>query len=424
MTIQIARSRRLPKAFPAMGRGGRVGVWALLAILGAFQASGALAATPEMVLVAPAQAATAGKEAVFGLLITNPAKEPAAVSLPDAPRGRLQVGGACFLATLRWLEPPAETLLTVPPEGFQRLNLAVVVPPEAVGHVTLELEELAVAPVIFAMELPSPEMAPPLAAGDTVCQDETQQIEKVVHSRMQPYAENLSFYQPMYFLLGVDPEESKFQLSFKYQLLSSSGSLAQTWPWVTGFHFGYTQTSFWDLEGDSEPFDDTSYKPELFFASPNLETGLPWMSVLKIQTGLQHESNGRGGLESRSTNYLYLKPTFIVGSGLPYALTVSPRIWAYVRNDDGTNADLHDYRGYFDLELKLGQADGYMISSVLRWADEGPSVQADLTYPIGKLFSDNLDLYLHAQYFRGYAESLLNYDQETEAFRLGVAIVR
>jgi phospholipase A1 len=419
MAAHLPRSTRLPKAARTAGAFG-----ALALILGLLLASEAPAATPDMVLVPPVQGVTAGQEAVFGLLITNAEQEPAMVILPDPLRGRLLVGETCYLTTPRLVEGPAEAPLTVPPGGFRRLNLAVVVPPEAGGHVTLKLEALDVAPVIFAMGMPSPSLAARVTAGETVCEEETQRIEGIVHSRMQPYAANLSFYQPMYFLVGASPDESKFQLSFKYQLLSSEGSLARAWPWVTGFHFGYTQTSYWDLESDSEPFDDTSYKPELFFTSPNLDTGLPWMSVLKIQTGLQHESNGLGGEDSRSTNYLYLKPIFIVGSGQPYALTVAPRFWAYVGNDDDTNRDLDDYRGYFDLELRLGRAEGFMVSSLLRWADEGPSVQADVTYPIGKLFSDNLDLYLQAQYFRGYAESLLRYEEETEAFRLGVAIVR
>lgn len=396
-----------------------MGIAALL--VGLLLAVPAPAAPPDLVLVPPAREAAAGREAVFTLLVTNAGKEPVVVALPEPLQGRLRAGEACFLTTLRRLESSGERVLSVPPGGFRQIPLAVAVPADAQGFVSLELEEIGAPPVVFASAGPPAAPPPP---GEAVCEEETQRMEGIVHNRLQPYAANLSSYQPIYFLVGADPSESKFQLSFKYQLLNSEGSLARMWPWVTGLHFGYTQTSFWDLEGDSEPFDDTSYKPEIFFASPNLDIDLPGVSVFKIQTGYQHESNGRGGDDSRSTNHLYLKPIFIVGSGRPYALTVSPRVWAYVNNDDSTNPDLYDYRGYFDLEMKLGAAEGFLVSGLLRWADEGPSVQADLSYPIGKLLSDNLDLYLQAQYFRGYAESLLNYDEHSESFRLGVAIVR
>jgi outer membrane phospholipase A len=35
-----------------------------------------------------------------------------------------------------------------------------------------------------------------------------------------------------------------------------------------------------------------------------------------------------------------------------------------------------------------------------------------------------LDVYLHAQFFSGYAENLLSYDQRDDVFRLGFSIVR
>jgi len=36
----------------------------------------------------------------------------------------------------------------------------------------------------------------------------------------------------------------------------------------------------------------------------------------------------------------------------------------------------------------------------------------------------NVGLYLYAQYFLGYGESLLNYNERTSAFRLGFALFR
>ncbi len=86
----------------------------------------------------------------------------------------------------------------------------------------------------------------------------------------QPYMANISAYEPIYFLVGADPSESKFQFSFKYRFFNATGTLTQRHPWIGGFHFGYTQTSFWDLESGSFPFEDSSYKPELFHLTENL----------------------------------------------------------------------------------------------------------------------------------------------------------
>lgn len=240
----------------------------------------------------------------------------------------------------------------------------------------------------------------------------------------QPYLENMAVYQPIYFLVGADPEESKFQISLKYRFLNTKMRLTRQYPWLRGFHIAYTQTSFWNLESDSQPFDDTSYKPELFFLSPNLFSGRGLTHVF-FQTGYQHESNGQGGDRSRSTNFLYFKPIFIFfHKNSELGFEVAPKLWAYTGNDDETNPDLYKYRGYFDLKLKFGKAEGAVLESHLRWAEKGASARVDLSYPLDRLFDTHLQIYLQAQYVNALAESLLNYQERTRAVRLGISVVR
>jgi phospholipase A1 len=103
---------------------------------------------------------------------------------------------------------------------------------------------------------------------------------------------------------------------------------------------------------------------------------------------------------------------------------LSPKIWSYVENDDTTNADLPDYRGYFDLEAKFGLAESFVAGTHLRWADEGVSFQFDISYPLHMIFGDALDIYFYAQYTNMLAESLLDYQQRTQVVRLGLAFIR
>jgi len=229
----------------------------------------------------------------------------------------------------------------------------------------------------------------------------------------------------MYFLLGADPSRTKFQLSLKYRLFNRGGSLGSRWPWVTGVYFGYTQTSFWDLDAPSEPFEDTSYKPELMFRSDDLGLQLPYLFGSNLQAGLLHESNGRDGPASRSTNIVYVRPRWaFYEPRTSLGLMVIPTFWLYVLNDDAHNKDLPDYRGYFNLELKLGRPGGLVCGTSLRYAQEGLSSQIDLTYPLHSFLAGNLDLYLHIQYVNCLAESLLHYTDRTKALRIGVAVVR
>lgn len=244
-------------------------------------------------------------------------------------------------------------------------------------------------------------------------------------SLYQPYLQNISAYNPIYFLVGTAPEKSKFQLSFKYRLFDIEGAIAGNHPWVKGLHFAYTQTSFWDLKSASRPFEDTSYKPELFFISPNLYSQGKTVKRLFLQTGFQHESNGQSGMLSRSTNFYYLKPIFIFfNENNLLGLQVSPQLKAYFENDNQTNPHLEDYRGYIDLEIKYGEAKGFVLESHFLPAKEGNSIILDLTSPMRKLISTNLDYYFHVEYVNALAENLRNYNQRSEAFRIGISIIR
>ncbi|MBU1708490.1 MAG: phospholipase A [Proteobacteria bacterium] len=235
----------------------------------------------------------------------------------------------------------------------------------------------------------------------------------------------ISAYEPIYFLVGTDPEKSKFQYSFKYRFLNSDASLAKSYPWTGGLHFGYTQTSFWNLKEESLPFKDTSYKPEFFHTTTNIHSRPPWLQGFFIQSGVQHESNGQSEEFSRSTNVLYLKPIFIFyNKESLLGLGLAPKVWLYFDNSKTGNPYLADYRGYFELEARVGLADGFVVGSKFKWAKEGGSVQLDLTYPLHRILSDNLSIYLHIQYVNSLAENLLNYQDRTEALRIGFSFIR
>lgn len=241
----------------------------------------------------------------------------------------------------------------------------------------------------------------------------------------QPYLVNLTSYEPMYFLVGADPKKSKFQISLKYQFFTSDNPTGGRHPWLQGLHFGYTQTSFWDLGSTSAPFEDTSYKPELFYLSTNIRSRPSWLKGFYLQSGLQHESNGRAGEFSRGANTVYATPILILyNESSQLGLMVAPKVWAYFDKENDTNPDLDDYRGCVDLEVKCGKADNFVLGTHLRWAAEGPSIQMDLTYPLHHILFKNLDLYLQVQYVSVLAESLLDYTERTTVLRFGFAVVR
>jgi outer membrane phospholipase A len=377
-------------------------------------------------LIAPAnEPLLAGHEATIGVYIHNMGQEAAVVALPDRVTCFVKFGTTTKEVTAFAEEPLPGESARIAAMGFLKVSYIFLVPDNFFGMVRLEIPAFEGASVLLAVS-PAPP-SPAVKESATTSDTDSERLPTLDEIQLlyQPYLVNLWAYKPMYFLVGADPKNSKFQVSFKYRFFNPEGSLAERLPWVSGLHFAYTQTSFWDLQSDSQPFEDTSYKPEFFLVSPNIKTSIPGNSGFFVRSGFQHESNGRGGDLSRSTNFLYLKPMFIFyDPQSKLGLYAAPKVWAYVANDDGTNPDLSDYRGYFDLEVKFGKADSFVLNSHLGWAKEGGSLQLDLTYPLDKLFFDNFDLYLQVQYVNALAESLLNYRQRTRAFRFGFALVR
>jgi phospholipase A1 len=341
------------------------------------------------------------------------AESPARV-LPDHVVCTLENGRLTHTVIARRIEA-AEGAETIAIAGRDQALYAFDPPTKARGTVRMRISQVRVPVILFDID-------PPQQGGSREAFYPTLDS---LFTLYQPYIGNMGAYKPMYFLVGTDLAKSKFQISFNYRFFNPESGLAQRHPWVKGLHFGYTQSSFWDLNSSSAPFEDNSYKPELFWVSKNFISAGSLIKGLFLQSGFQHESNGQGGDDSRSTNFLYVQPLFIFFSDANhYGLQVAPKLWAYVNNDNDTNPDLDQYRGYFDLELKIGKMDSLVLGSSFRWADEGASLQLDLTYPLHRFLFNTLDIYLHAQYANALAESLIDYQDRIHVFRLGFSVVR
>lgn len=314
--------------------------------------------------------------------------------------------------------------------GGVRQHYSFNLPSELQGQVVVSFSGIAAPRVVLDVALvqkddATAEVTEIGAAIETEITDKVYPTLDSMFTLSQPYQKNASAYRPVYFLVGANPDESKFQISFKYRLFDSESLFAEENPWIKGLHLGYTQTSFWDLKSSSAPFDDTSYKPEFFWLSKNYltsEHGL--LKGLFFQTGVQHESNGKDEEFSRSTNYLYIEPILVFyDDDSKFGLQLSTKIWSYFENDDN-NEDLSDYRGYFDLEAEFGYADSFVFNTLFRLADEGASFQLDVSYPLDKIFGDALDVYFYVQYANMLAESLLDFEERSHQIRFGLALIR
>lgn len=237
----------------------------------------------------------------------------------------------------------------------------------------------------------------------------------------------LSPYEPIYAVVGSrGPTTIKFQFSFKFRIFNPRGSAGKHVPWITQIHFGYSQISVWDVDADSSPFRDTSYKPSLFYLRDDQWKNTTGTVVLGFQTGLEHESNGKSDEDSRTLNTLYFQPILTFGDAADYHWRIAPKFYAYAGSLED-NPEIADYRGHVDLQIRWGQPDRWILDLLLRRGTEEHygSIQFDASYPLSRAPYSTFEFLGHFQYFNGWGETLLDYNVKEQAqVRVGLMIVR
>jgi len=231
-----------------------------------------------------------------------------------------------------------------------------------------------------------------------------------------PLTEN----EPVYFVLGTrGGTNARFQLSFKYRLFDRQMGWGRDQPWLAGFYLGYTQTSFWNLEEKSKPFRDTSYRPSLFWAWRRTDAKT-WIDALRA--GYEHESNGKDGAQSRSIDILFVQPEWRWDLPDGKRLEFAPKLYGYLDKEE--NPGIPRYRGYADWQLRYGdEVRSWRAMARLGTAGKG-SLTLDWFERTRALGIGPVSGYLHLQFFAGYGENILDYDQRRKSqLRLGFAIV-
>lgn len=232
----------------------------------------------------------------------------------------------------------------------------------------------------------------------------------------------LSVNEPVYFLFGTrGGHGARFQLSVKYRLFDADTPPVRRFPLLSGLYFGYTQNSLWDLGADSSPFRETNYRPSFFWEG--VATAGAWAPPL-LRAGYEHESNGKDTADSRSINTLFAQPIWRKEFSDGRVLVAAPKFYGYLTKKG--NRDIEDYRGYADWIFRYGHEDGWLgMAQLRRGTAVHGSAQFDLSYPLRRLSRTRTGGFVHFQIFKGYGESLLDYNvRHGTRFRIGFSVVR
>jgi outer membrane phospholipase A len=249
----------------------------------------------------------------------------------------------------------------------------------------------------------------------------------------QPDSEDLaarlgvSSYDPIYFILGGDGGlNSKFQISFKYQMFREDGWFARCLRIPSHIFLSYSQTSLWDLSERSEPFKDSSYRPRVFYLQEFRAEDSHWR--FDLEGGLAHESNGKAEADSRSLNMAYLRPSLSYYVDARNRFYLTPTFVSYIDNSE--NERVADYRGYVDWLIGYGSGNtgiqDWNVWAILRRGTHGHngSVELNVAVPFRAITANQMNGWFLIQYFNGHGESLIDYDRKLESqVRAGFAIL-
>lgn len=318
------------------------------------------------------------------------------------------------------LSSPGERI-SLPVNNFIKLEWTGIAPPSAQGPQSVTIADgptrLAIA-VTPTSTVASAVSAAPLRESQSPASQ--QAAATAQGSAFDNFRNAISGYEPIYFISGRrDGVDARFQLSFKYRLHSPEDpAKPRFWD---HFYFGYTQTSLWDLHSESNPFLDTTYNPSLFWNKDSVWQTPDQKWFVGLNTGLEHRSNGKDGDDSRSINDFYIQPAFNYRLDGGSTLSFMPRAKAYIQTDK--NMQYPDYMGYVDWKVRWAQDNGLAVTGLYRQGSAGHATQVDVSWPLRRTPLD-MNGYLYLQFFQGYGETLMGYDQKSSPqVRLGIAFV-
>lgn len=212
--------------------------------------------------------------------------------------------------------------------------------------------------------------------------------------------------------LEADDTEAQFQVSAKFPL---AVNLFNT----MDIYAAYTNHSFWQVYNNenSSPFRETNHEPEGWLQfNPQWEL-LGFTNTSNI-FGIVHQSNGRGGELSRSWNRIYAN--FVVERG---NLALSFKPWYRIQEDadDDDNRDITDFLGHGEIRAIYKYKEHVFSvmsrNSIESGFDHG-AVELSWSFP---LFNYPY-VKGYVQYFTGYGESLIDYDNYVNKIGVGLSL--
>lgn len=229
----------------------------------------------------------------------------------------------------------------------------------------------------------------------------------------QPY---FGLYKDNYFIFGapIGQKPTKENSNIKFQISIAQRLTRSTLPWNTYLFLFYTQKVFWNVLENSMPMTDLNFNPGIGLVKPLFVKN---RFIGKLFLLLEHESNGRDGVKSRSWNKVSVGANIMIDPNF----IVHGKAWLPIV-DGMYNKDILDYSGIYQVGTSFFTPDRRFGASVTLVKRRGWSLNYNTIIELNyRLFKrDNQFLFL--QYYNGYGEGMLDYKQFHSMLRVGIVI--
>lgn len=223
-------------------------------------------------------------------------------------------------------------------------------------------------------------------------------------------------YKDNYFIFGppIGSKPTTANTNVKFQISIAQKLTKSTLPWGTYLYLYYTQKVFWNVLQNSMPMTDLNFNPGVGLVKPIFVKN---RFLGKLFMTLEHESNGRDSIQSRSWERISFGASVMVDPNF----VVFGKFWIPII-DGVNNKDILKYCGIYQVGWTFQTNNKKLQCSVNLVKRLGNIFNFNTTVEVAYRFSTKSNQYLFAQYYNGYGEGLLDYKKFHSQLRIGIVI--
>lgn len=225
-----------------------------------------------------------------------------------------------------------------------------------------------------------------------------------------------TLYKDNYFIVGtsINSKPTATNSDVKFQVSIAQRLTKSTLPFNTYLFLFYSQKCMWNVFEESLPMRDLNFNPGIGLAKHLFVKN---RYIGKLIFLVEHESNGKDGLDSRSWNKISLACNIFVDPNF----MIHGKAWIPIV-DGGNNKDILDYSGIYQTGVAFTSPNkrfGFAVTLIKR---RGWKMNFNTIMEVNYRILKNENQYLFLQYYNGYGENLLDYNRFHSRIRAGIVI--